>query len=99
MTKLLITVFSLVASTAAFAEGSCSKAELMHAVHKTYGHAYNFASGNEQGSTEASFVQHENSDQYVFWVDKSGNTFKAVVTTDSGSCTNVRAWVDVNNGQ
>ncbi len=99
MIRFLIVALSFVASTAAFAEGACSKAQLMAAVHKVYGPEFKFASGNDGSSDEATFVQHENNDQYVFWVDKNGNTFKAVVTSESGSCTHLRAFVDLNNGQ
>jgi hypothetical protein len=100
MKRLFVAILALAISPAAFAEGSCSKAQVMAAVHKAYGPEFKYASNNA-GDAEAgpTFVQHENNDQYVFWVDKVGNTFKAVVTSDSGSCTHLRAFVDLQNGQ
>jgi hypothetical protein len=81
-------------------DNSCTIAQVMKTVHQKRAYAkYEYASDYEGKQGAPTLKQNENSDQYLFWVDKDGQTCPAVVTYESGKCTDGKAVVKTDNCQ
>ena len=104
MKKLILSsITALAALSSAAALADCTQADVMKAVQHSYGSSYKYAS-DYYGNTDTAptYKRTNSSDQYLFWVDKDGTSFKAVVTDhgdSAGPCKGLTAWVDVKNGQ
>lgn len=77
------------------ASTGCSVAQVMRTLHQKADYRKYEYAGNGNPVTK----QHENNDQYIFWVDDNGQTCTAIVTYESGSCTNGAAVVKTNDCQ
>jgi len=98
------TLFIAVASLSNIAQATpdstngCTIAQVMktiHAAKKSYA-KYEYASDYSGMQGAPTQKQNETTDQYLFWIDNNGNTCPAVVSYESGKCTDGTGVVKVN---
>jgi hypothetical protein len=102
MKKIVLTLTAcLVSIGAAQATSSgCSISQVMKTLHQNKAYSkYEYASNWDGDQGAPTHKLRKSSDQYLFWVDKDGTTFPAVVTYPQGSCTGGKAVVKTDQGE
>jgi hypothetical protein len=87
---LLVAFMTVISGSAqALADGGgCTIEQVMNTVHQNQANrAYKYSSDYAGSQGQPTQKQNEDSDQYLFWVGKDGETCPAIVTYDSGECT------------
>jgi len=93
-------VMTLASAITASAADGCSVAQVMKTIHSQSAYRkFKYAGNYNQTQGPPTQKQHENNDQYLFWVDDNGQTFPAIVTYDSGSCLGGAAVVKTSQGE
>ncbi len=79
---------------------ACTQAQVMKTIHQNkayqeFSYASNYA-GEQKGPT---LKKNQNTDQYLFWVEKDGTTYPAIVTYASGTCRAGKAVIKTKQGE
>src|ERR1700758_2705779 len=100
MTRLILTALLLLSSINAHAANGCTPAQVMKTIHSYESYlAYAYGSDWNGEQKKPTMRQHANNDQYLFWVERDGTTYPAIVTYQSGKCTAGVAVVKENQGE
>ena len=100
MTRLILTALLLLSSISAHADTGCTIAQVSKTLHadRTLRH-YEYASDYFGDQKPPTFKPRKRTDQYLFWVERNGTTYPAIVTYPSGKCTGGVAVVKVEQGE